>query len=191
MIAKKEARKLCSTRRKQLSTKDVALLSERIMKRISCLQVYKDCTDILAYFRLGNEVDPESLFEEAVRSGKNVFLPKVKGEEMDFFPYTGRDSVSKGYMGIMEPVSDETFTYGADKKILMIMPGVAFDRKGGRVGYGGGYYDRYLDRYRNEKIVRLAAAYELQVLDEEIELDEFDIKADMVVTEDNIYNLLK
>ena len=110
---------------------------------------------------------------------------------MDFFPYTGRDSVSKGYMGIMEPVSDETFTYGADKKILMIMPGVAFDRKGGRVGYGGGYYDRYLDRYRNEKIVRLAAAYELQVLDEEIELDEFDIKADIVVTEDNIYNLLK
>lgn len=191
MIPKSDARRLCSKKRKLLTEEEVLLRSGEICRKICELDEFKDCSDVLAYFRLGNEVDAGELFETAFRSGKKVFLPRVNGEEMDFFEYTGPDSVREGYMGIMEPESEIPFTYDEGKKILMIMPGLAFDKSGGRAGYGGGYYDRYLDRYRAEKIIRLAAAYDFQVMNEEIELDEYDIRADIIVTDRKIYYITK
>ena len=187
MIDKKEARRLCLKKRSLLTDDEVSYMSRVICEKIINLEIYKSAGDIMAYYRLGKEIDLSVLFEEAFKDEKNVFLPRVNGREMDFYPYTGEGSIRSGFKGIMEPVSEEAYIPQVDKEILMIMPGAAFDKKLGRAGYGGGFYDRYLERFRGHRIYRIAAAYDFQVLDDEIALDAYDIKPDMIITKDNIY----
>ena len=185
MITKSEARKISSQKRKLLSESEVESLSGLICEKLSELDEYKSSDDILAYFRYGNEVDLKLLFAKANEDGKRVFLPRVYGRSMDFYPYTGADSIKEGYKGIFEPVSDDKYIPDNDRKILMIMPGLAFDKALGRAGYGGGFYDRYLERFKDIRIAKVAVAYDLQIMDDELILNDQDIKPDKIITENN------
>ncbi len=144
--------------------------------------LYKAHMNILLYMAVNHEVDTSMIFEKAVSDGKRVYFPKVYGKEMQFIKVSSMDEFEEGSYGILEPISDAA----ADiKEGLIVMPGVAFDKNCNRIGYGGGFYDRYMEKHR--ELVSCAVCYECQIV-EDIPSEPHDIKPDMVITEDRIFS---
>lgn len=127
-----------------------------------------------------HEVVTEYLIKEAWKAGKEVAVPKVVGKDMVFYKLTDFARLEPGYFGIPEPVSGEIVNWS---KALMIMPGVAFDRANHRVGYGGGFYDRYLEKH--PQLERVAIAFSFQMLPE-VPTEPTDICPQIIVTEEEI-----
>ena len=113
---------------------------------------------------------------------KNVYLPRVNGNDMDFYLIASRDELEEGSWHIPEPKPDACNLFNSNVNALVIMPLVAFDRKGDRIGYGRGYYDRFLAKHLTG--TKIGLAYSLQEC--EIESEDTDIKMDYVVTEKEI-----
>lgn len=127
--------------------------SGRIMERLISQRIWKSAKTVLIYVSYGAEVSTEALIDRALLEGKAVFCPKVCGTEMEFYRIFSRADLKPGFHGIPEPEGGTQYRRqpgktGAD--VLLIAPGTVFDRKGNRIGYGGGYYDRYLGRFSKE-----------------------------------------
>ena len=116
------------------------------------------------------------MLEQALRDGKQVAVPKVFGDEMKFLYLQDLTQVAKGYAGIPEPIADEPVA--EDKTALVLMPGLAFDPQGHRIGYGGGFYDKFLAAEPDHPT--LALCYEFQLLPK-LETEEHDIPVDGVL----------
>ena len=180
-IVKKEIRKRVIDARLQLSAAFTGEASAEICSRIMQLPDYKNADVILAYYSTRNEVGLSVLLESAINEGKKVYLPKVISKtEMCFYRYESFNDIAPGYFGIMEPVSSEK--YDMKEKGLMIMPGVAFDNEGNRLGYGGGYYDRFLLHLEEGTLATVMAAYSMQRVDS-IPTEATDIKPDKIISE--------
>ena len=155
-------------------------LSAGICEIIKNSEYYKQARQIYAYCPLGNEADICPLIEEAWRSGKQVAFPKVFGKEMRYFEMRDFAQLAKGAFGVMEPPE----TIPADwPDALVLVPGVAFDRAKNRMGYGGGYYDRYFAE--KESHILLGVAYAFQIA-EYIPTEATDRRMDAVATERGI-----
>ena len=194
MIDKKTIRKEMLAKRNTMDRESVSELSRRICENIRSLSEYQSSEIILSYYPKGNEMDTRPLFTDA----KRFYLPRVDKKEMEFFRYLGENSLATGAFGIKEPKSDEAVPYikeavpkeaGCPGSILMIMPGLAFDIYGGRAGYGAGFYDRYLAEHKDDNIIKVAAAFSFQVIDDRLLCDEYDIKPDILVTENSIIQI--
>ena len=131
---------------------------------------------IYGYLPYNQEVRTLSILERALREGKRVAVPKCCGNEMRFIWMEDLSMVEKGYAGIPEPIAD--FPIADDEEALVLMPGLAFDREGHRIGYGGGFYDRFLAREANHPT--LALCYDFQVFDR-LETEVFDIPVDKIL----------
>ncbi len=203
---KKEIRQKILKERSELSGEFTAAASYVINGKIMALPEYEKADIILGYYATRNEPDMSQLFHDAISRGKKVYLPRVIGKrEMQFFRYLDQKDVAPGSFGIMEPVSDEAFPYekytgpdisenDKDVPILIIMPGVAFDHEGNRIGYGGGYYDRYLSMLggvpgadtassKGKVYKTVMTAYNMQRVDK-IPAESTDIRPDMIITEE-------
>ena len=122
------------------------------------------------------EVRTVAMLEQALRDGKRVAIPKCYGEEMRFIFMDDLSKVENGYANIPEPIADEPIA--DDETALVLMPGLAFDPRGHRIGYGGGFYDRFLAKEPNHPT--LALCYDFQML-EHVETEEFDIPVGTVL----------
>jgi len=146
--------------------------------------LYKDADTIFAYSAIKNEVLCEYLIEKAIADGKKVALPRVINSdddiEMQFFYVDGDTELENGFMGIYEPDEDYSNLAVPSGKTLIILPGIAFDKNFSRIGYGKGFYDRYLSLY-GENAQSIAICYDFQLF-EKIPSDEHDIPADAIVT---------
>lgn len=158
--------------------------SRRIKKRLFSLKEFKEAHTILFYYSKGSEVKTKEMMEEALRKGKRVLLPRVRRREI----YLGEikdleKDVEKGSFGILEPkeASKKATPKGID---LVILPGIAFDLKGRRVGYGLGYYDRFL-RKIPKRIPLIGLAYNFQVV-KNISGKKHDRRVSKVITETRI-----
>ena len=143
---------------------------------------------ILFYVSYGTETDTGVLIRELLETPeKNVHIavPKVKGDEMEFYEIKSFSDLVSGYKGILEPKGD---VLAQPSNALMVMPGLVFDRRRNRIGYGGGYYDRYLAQHSEQIEKTVAAAYDLQVMPHDIKTAPHDIKPDCIVTEKAVYN---
>lgn len=178
MQTKNELRKLILEQRKTLSVEEVFELSMQICNRIKEMQEYIDADDICMYMPANNEVDLTFLIEDAWEKGKNVWLPKTSGRRMDFFKFDRSTPLSEGSYKILEPESD--IVLEPDEKTLILMPGVAFSMDGGRIGYGRGYYDIYLEQHYLSK--KVAVGYAFQIVDE-LPIEEHDVKPDFIISE--------
>ncbi len=162
--------------------------SSRITKKLFTTEAYRSADVILTYVNYQSEVITTALIERALTDRKLVFAPKVEENDMDFYRITGMNCLAEGYRGILEPSGDEIFSEkifsGNSKNILMIMPGTVFDEKRHRIGYGKGFYDRYLMRMEELGIAvhTLALCFECQVL-QNIPYGIHDRKPDFVLTE--------
>ena len=177
---KKIIRKEILTRRKALDVDVINTKSRLISKKVIEHAQYQKADMLLAYIDAKGEVNTKVIIEDAWEKGKTVAVPKVHGEIMEFYIITSFDDLEKGNFGIMEPkeTCEKVDTDSLDT--IVIMPGVAFDRAGNRIGYGKGYYDKYFSKY--PAVYKIALAFEMQIVPQ-IVSDEYDIKADVVVTE--------
>lgn len=179
---KKELRRQFKEARDRMYSGQAAALSEMICGHVISSPAFVRAERVFAYYPLGNEVDVRDIVREAWRQGKQVAFPKVFGNEMSFFEIGDFQKLHPGTFGVMEPEE----TCPADWSTgLMLVPGVAFDRGGNRMGFGKGYYDRYLARHPG--CICLGMAYELQVADR-IPTEETDVPLHCLVTEKGILN---
>lgn len=183
METKKEIRKKIFAARKACTNEQVDSWSRDITGRVVSLPAFCQAQRILVYADYNHEVVTRYLIEEAWRSGKEVAVPKVVGKDMVFYKLTDFSQLEPGYFGIPEPSEGEIVEWS---QALMIMPGVAFDRENHRVGYGGGFYDRYLEKH--PEIKRVAVAFSFQIL-EEVPTEPTDICPQIIVTEKETYYL--
>ena len=178
---KKETRKKYIRLRNEMPHQEVKSLSEDICRNIAESDVFKEAEYIYAYYPLGNEVDVRLLVEKAWGMGKRVSFPRTKGEDMDFFEADSFDDFEEGNFHVMEPKGDNPVNW---EKALVIVPGVAFDKRGNRMGYGKGYYDHFLENHKD--VITMAASYELQIM-YEVPTESHDVPLDYVATEKRIY----
>lgn len=180
---KSELRKLYLSKRKNIKNKKEKSLI--INNKIKELSEYKNSNVIALYKSLPSEVDTTSLINDTINLGKIVVLPKVEKEELKFYKINSlEDLFIKSNFGVEEPDGKET-NY-IDKKYidLAIVPGVCFDKEKNRVGFGKGFYDRFLV---NSNFMTIGICFEEQITKEMIYANEYDVKVDKVITEENIY----
>lgn len=180
-MEKKEIRKQVFVGRRLLSQEELEEKSRVICHKIMGTELWREASCIYAYMDCKGEVCMRTLLEAAWDEGKRVAVPKVFGSEMRFFYISSYEDVSPGYYDIPEPVGGEE---ACCETALMIMPGVAFDKKLHRCGYGGGFYDRFLSVHKGLKTI--APAFDFQIVPE-VPAEPFDLSPQMLVTETNIY----
>ena len=180
METKKAIRKQIFAARKACTDQQVEDLSKIIAEKVAELPVFKNAERVLAYVDYNHEVMTRYIIEEAWKTGKEVAVPKVVGNDMIFYKFLDFSQLEEGYFGIPEPARGETVDW---QDALIIMPGVAFDRENHRVGYGGGYYDRFLEKH--PQIQRVAVAFDFQMV-EEVPTEPTDICPHIIVTEKEI-----
>ena len=176
---KKEIRQEVKRRRAEALPETLHENSLKIKKTFVELEAYKNTALLLAYVDAKREVETRLLMERAWKDHKKVAAPRVDGDGiMDYYYINSLDDLDPGSFGIMEPKMDCPIC--EDENGLMLMPGVAFDEHCHRVGYGGGYYDRYLEKHPG--LVHIALAFEFQVFPE-VPFEAHDILPQMIVTE--------
>ncbi|MDO4518929.1 MAG: 5-formyltetrahydrofolate cyclo-ligase [Eubacteriales bacterium] len=181
MDTKKEIRKMVFKRRAEHTDDEIQTLSHSVYKRVCEQPEFKNADRILVYADYNHEVMTGEMIKEAWKQGKEVAVPKVVGKDMVFYKLTTFSQLEPGYFQIPEPVSGEIVEW---EDALMIMPGVAFTKNLERVGYGGGFYDRYLEKHQN--VIRLAIAFEFQMA-AEVPTEPTDINPQLLVTEAAVY----
>lgn len=178
-MTKEEARKEMRQRRKMLSSHERAERNRRIRENLLGLEEMQRAENIFPFVSYGTEADTMELIAIFLKQGKSVAVPKVKGLEMEFYQITGLDQLAPGYRGIPEPPATRRVQ---GENGVMLLPGLAFDRERHRVGYGGGFYDRYLADKAGKELLTVAIAYDFQVV-ERLSVEAFDRRPDILVTD--------
>ena len=159
---KKELRRTIRERKRAMTEEEIVSRSEKLGVLFSQSEAYKAAKTIYGYLPYNQEVRTVPMLEQALKDGKRVAVPKVYGDEMKFLYLDDLTQVEKGYAGIPEPIADGPVA--DDDTALVLMPGLAFDPAGHRIGYGGGFYDKFLAAEPNHPT--LALCYEFQLLPE-------------------------
>lgn len=192
MISKDKVRKKAIETRDGLDDKMREANSKVIFDEVVATTMYQKADIILSYSSIRSEVETRELNEYILKQGKKLYLPKTysKEKKMCFYPVEDLKHLHSGYQGILEPKEENPLEQILDvknkskEKILMIMPGLTFDKDGNRMGYGGGYYDRYLHLYGECLTSLLIAFAEQKALI--IPVEKCDIRPDYIVTQDGI-----
>ncbi len=184
---KRELRKSIIGKRDALSVEFRASLSSVITGKMKGLDAYRRAEIVLAYMSFGSEFGTDEFAKDVLENGKALVLPKLNGERsgLDLYLVTDlSDGLEAGVWGIREPRGGARIE---DFSLIdfILVPGVAFSREGGRLGYGGGFYDRLLVNKRIDSAA-VAAAYSLQVV-EKVPIEENDVFVDGVITESGEY----
>lgn len=173
---KKELRRSIRERKRAMTEEEIVSRSEKLGVLFAQSESYKNAKTIYGYLPYNQEVRTVPMLEQALKDGKKVAVPKVYGDEMKFLYLDDLTKVSKGYAGIPEPIADGPVA--DDETALVLMPGLAFDPQGHRIGYGGGFYDKFLAAEPNHPT--LALCYEFQLLPE-LHTEAHDIPVDTVL----------
>lgn len=176
--------------RSALAPEEAASLSRRIQEHILDSALWQNAGQVLIYSPIRNEVDTALLFEDALNKGKEVLFPRCvpgKAGIMDLAACPASEALCAGMFGILEPDIKHCPALRGDDlhPELAVVPGVGFDRNGGRLGYGAGYYDRVLESTEFKSTYLLGAAYAFQVVDN-LYTDPWDQRLNAIVTEDGI-----
>ena len=173
---KRELRARIREQKRAMTDETINAKSAALGEKFRASALYRDAKTIYGYLPYNQEVRTVPMLAQAMQDGKRVAVPKVYGEEMRFIYIENFDGIEKGYAGIPEPVADSPVA--DDPTALVLMPGLAFDPQGHRIGYGGGFYDRFLEN--EPKHPTLALCYDFQML-ERLETEAHDIPVDCVL----------
>ena len=175
MNHKQKIRQDILNKRRKLDESIVNYHSDLISRRVCQSTLFQHASTLFIY------VKTTPIIREAFRLNKTVAIPKIINHSMEFYKINSLEEVARGTFNILEPTTTERVT---DKKGVMIMPGVAFDRCCHRIGYGKGFYDRYLKNF--PELITIALAYECQIVDS-IAYEPHDICPQYIFTECQIY----
>ena len=163
-------------KKRAMSIVEIEARSARLGELFAETDAYRKAKTVYGYLPYNQEVRTVPILERAMRDGKKVAVPKVYGDTMRFIYLEDLSRVEKSDMGIPEPVADEPVA--DDQTALVLMPGLAFDEAGHRIGYGGGFYDKFLNAEPNHPTVALC--YDFQMF-AHLDTEEFDIPVDLVL----------
>ncbi|MCR5010779.1 MAG: 5-formyltetrahydrofolate cyclo-ligase [Lachnospiraceae bacterium] len=189
MIEEKKAlRRKLKEKRESIPEELRKAYSAKILLNLDKTAEFNSAEKILLFANAGSEVITDDIFLYCIKKGISVYYPKVTGENMFFSRISGLNELVPGYWGIREPKTENENELLTDQDKLsnavIICPGLGFTKEGTRIGYGGGYYDRFLSC--NPSLYRLGVCFEAQIC-EHIPADENDFRMNMVVTEENIF----
>ena len=173
---KKALRASIRDQKRAMTTEEIESLSATLAEKFYETPQYKAASTIYGYLPYNQEVRTVPMLQRALDDGKTVAVPKVIDDRMIFVVMDDLSKVEKGYAGIPEPIKDDPVA--DDPTALVLMPGLAFDPQGHRIGYGGGFYDRFLAQEPDHPTVALC--YDFQMLPK-LETEEFDIPVDCVL----------
>ena len=161
MITPKQALRFqMRQRKKAMAPGEIAEKSQALCRMVLQTPAYRDAAAVYGYLPFNQEVDLHPLLQQALTDGKQVALPKCCGTDMRFILVSDLSQIRRSAIGAPEPIADAPVA--RDETALVIVPGVAFDRRGYRIGYGGGYYDRFLMQEPNHPTI--SVCYDFQVL---------------------------
>ena len=173
---KKALRAQIRSQKRAMTEEQITEKSRRLGQLFAASQAYAQAKTIYGYLPYNQEVRTVPMLEQALKDGKAVAVPKVYGDTMRFILISDLAAVEKGYAGIPEPIADGPVA--SDPTALVLMPGLAFDPMGHRIGYGGGFYDKFLAAEPTHPTVALC--YEFQMVPR-IPAEEYDIPVDRVL----------
>ena len=173
---KKELRKAIRERKRAMTEAEIAAASQRLGELFLNCRQYQEAKTIYGYLPYNQEVRTVPMLEQAIRDGKRVAVPKCYGDEMKFIYMDDLSKVEKGYANIPEPIADEPVA--DDPTALVLMPGLAFTTDGKRMGYGGGFYDKFLAAEPDHPTVALCYGFQMV---EDLPTEEYDIPVDCVL----------
>lgn len=180
-------------KRDSIAVEDKKAKESAIRKRLLSLEYFKEAKTILFYASFRSEVDTIKTIQRALELKKSIALPVVDTKHIQLKLYKLRDisELSTGYMGIPEPVPSRTRSIGLNEIDIEIIPGIGFDLKGNRLGYGAGYYDKLLSHKSKRlsktrgHITTIALSFEEQIT-EKIPAEPHDIRVDLIVTDKRV-----
>jgi 5-formyltetrahydrofolate cyclo-ligase len=193
-LSRNELRQSMRVRRRDISKEAAQRAAEQLASKILDLFFLKNCQHIAGYIANDGEISPAVLSKKLQALGKSYYLPVLdeqRANHLIFVKYRSGDSLKMNRYQIPEPhvlAEDQRAPESLD---LVLMPLVVFDAEGGRLGMGGGFYDRtfeFLRKSQTKKPLLIGLAYEFQRVDE-IKNEEWDVPLDMVVTEDHVYEI--
>lgn len=178
-----------ATRRRILAARDEMLgadregRSARIAERVVSLPEVERASTVMAFWSFGSEPDTSPLIERLHARGVRVVLPRIVDGDLEPRAFAPGDPVTVTSFGACEPADGDVVDPATID--VVVTPGVAFDRSGRRVGYGGGFYDRFFPKTRQDT-ARLAIAFDIQVVDDDLPNGHFDLRVDAIVTESGV-----
>lgn len=171
--------------RSKISKKIILDKSKIIMDKLKSSKDYINSENIFVFVSFGNEVHTHDFIKESLREGKNIFVPLVDNEKkiMRAVKITDMNQLSPGVMGILEPKGKE-FLKSEDFLDLIVTPGLIFDEKGCRIGYGGGYYDKFFTNIVGNQR-KVGVAFDFQFV-KTLPVDKTDVKIDALITDERL-----
>lgn len=182
---KKKLRAACLKKRNELPPEKRMAVSEKIKQQVFASKAFQGAETVFVYASYKSEVDTKNLIRDALQTGKRVAVPKVHGSDMDFYEISSWEELFPGYRGILEPQTQEKEPLFPQKSDVMLFPGAVFDCQGDRIGYGGGFYDRYISKIEHTcKAIpyRMALAFPCQLVLKKLPTEEHDQKMDCILT---------
>ena len=169
--------------RNKLYAEEVLFLSEKIFQNLSKNSFFNNSAHIMVYLDFKNEVKTDFIIDYCLEKNKKVYVPICIPEthELCISRITSLEELQSGHFGIREPKSEYIRLSNSSVVDLVLVPGVAFDSSGNRIGFGGGYYDRFMRRLE-PGVIKAALAYSFQIADT-IPSGQYDIPMDYIVTE--------
>lgn len=180
-MPKRPLRQQMLARRRVLSLDEWRASSRLAQENIITLEEYRRAECIALYSPAHNEIDTAAVLAAAFLDGKRVLYPAVCGREMVFRQVTGLDCLEPGCFGILEPCSTG-IEHAADEADLIVVPGVAFDQSGHRIGFGKGFYDRFLG-HPDRKAHLVGLCHDFQLIGAAIPAEVHDIRMEIIVTD--------
>ncbi len=184
---KKELRKKIIKQRDRLSPGEIGEKSSRIAENLYKLPAYRDAGAVMFFITFGTEVETRAMVEKTIKMGKVALAPKPLPKTREMIPSQLLDwdhDLAPGAYNIPEPKEEAFRPFKPETIDLLIVPGVAFDSKGNRLGYGGGYYDRFFPLLKPQTPL-VALVFELQVVNA-VPVDEWDRRVDIIITEERV-----
>jgi len=175
---KKAFRREISAKKRAMTQEEIVQASARLAEKLYASDLYKNSQSIYAYLSYNQEVRTNPIINRALMDGKRVAVPKVFGDDMKFLWIRDLHDIAPGAYNIPEPIADGP--EADDEFALILMPGLAFDPEGHRLGYGGGFYDRYLAQHHQHKLVALCYGFQMF---EHLETEAHDIPVDLVIAD--------
>lgn len=175
-------------RRNMLSQTEVKRASDAACKQLIQLEAFKQAHTFAAYLALGQEIDPMGVIQTGLQKSKQVYAPVVTQTQLRFAPYTEGCAIKTNNFGIKEPDCSPQNYKAISLLDLVVIPLVAFDQQGNRIGMGAGYYDRALANCQKHSPIKIGFAYDWQCTSG-IQPQAWDIPMDYIVTDKSVYSI--